>query len=401
MVKVLLSLWRNQFKMAGAGGALVSSTSSVDPDGLIISHNQTIGKYTTPVSAVASSEGIDGKGDPEPFDNSDNWTLTGATISAGVFNAVDYGANVTPRGIAPLGANLGNANFEIDFDFKYTTTNTSNDSHLIFGVSDHDDVRNTGGTGDAIFVLHNDSTNKIKIYSKTDSNTVIDSGVGDNALSDNTQYYGRLKRTNNNVDFIVYSDSARTIQVSITSHTITSSLNSLDRFVLAGGESTVGATKLSTVTIDNITGAEIGVIIPTANVIDDNTNTNLKTNLELNPNVYVSGGSDKLLSHIAIYPHSDTTCTGLKIQYATASAPTTWIDIRVFPYSILTEGAWNYVRFNVVYGQYIRIYCTDGSAKVLSISELKYLTHTDDDLNRTHGHVPIDATNSLLGVDGI
>jgi hypothetical protein len=131
---------------------------------------------------------------------------------------------------------------------------------------------------------------------------------------------------------------------------------------------------------------------------DDDDSTLWKSGSESNPNIYYDVGSAKLISHIAIKPNAETTSTELKLQSSTDAS--TWSDLRTITYSNLTEGSWNYLRFNVFYGQYFRVYGNDGTAKVLAITEIKYLTHSDSELTRQHGHIEISSSDTGLSLDG-
>lgn len=141
---------------------------------------------------------------------------------------------------------------------------------------------------------------------------------------------------------------------------------------------------------------------PTTDVVfDDDTGAKWQSNSETNPWIQVDcGGSDLNLTGMAVHPHANSDVTEIKIQYATSAAPTTWIDLRTITWSDLTEGSWNYIRWNMVSGRYLRIYGNDGSAKILSINEIKYLTKTDSEVTAEHTHINIDPTITGLDLSG-
>ena len=134
------------------------------------------------------------------------------------------------------------------------------------------------------------------------------------------------------------------------------------------------------------------------NIWDNNTATKWTSNSENNPNVYVDMGSALNLCAIAIYWDSTGTETEIKIQ-SSANA-TTWTDKRKITASNLTNGAWNYYRFNIAGGaRYIRVYGT-GTSKTLSIWEIKILKKTDAEILNDLGILEISASDTTLGGNG-
>lgn len=139
---------------------------------------------------------------------------------------------------------------------------------------------------------------------------------------------------------------------------------------------------------------------PASNAVDNSTSTKAETVSEVNPWVRVDISALAEPSAIAIYPHANTTATQIKIQ--TSPDGSTWTDSRLINVSALTMAAWNYIRLNRPIAQirYLRIYGNDGSARVLAISEVKALIPTESQWNRRHGHKKISATEASLGLSG-
>ncbi len=131
-----------------------------------------------------------------------------------------------------------------------------------------------------------------------------------------------------------------------------------------------------------------------SNVVDNNTGTKWTSNSENNPNTYVDMGSALNLCAIAIYYDSTGTETEVKIQ--SSADALTWTDKRKITTSNLTNGAWNYYRFNIAGGaRYVRVYGT-GTSKTLSIWEIKVLKKTDAEIFADLGILEIDATDTTL-----
>lgn len=131
---------------------------------------------------------------------------------------------------------------------------------------------------------------------------------------------------------------------------------------------------------------------------DDSTATKLITTSENNPYVTVSLAAPANLFAIAIY-HDGIGTTETEIEIQVGDDLTTFVNVRTITESDLTNADWNYIRFNGIVGQYIRIIGTSMST-ILSIFEVKVLTYTDSETALPHGHLDIDETDTGLGLDG-
>jgi hypothetical protein len=153
---------------------------------------------------------------------------------------------------------------------------------------------------------------------------------------------------------------------------------------------------------------------PTADMVfDDSTATKWQSDNETNPAIYVDcGGSNVNLVGIAIHPHANSTVTEIKIRASTDATFTDSENVRTITWSDITEGSWNYIRFNAVNARYLQIYGTDGGSAILSINEIKYLTKTDSELTQDyltktdseltqdHTHINIDPSATGLALSG-
>lgn len=138
--------------------------------------------------------------------------------------------------------------------------------------------------------------------------------------------------------------------------------------------------------------------IPSSNLVDDDTTTFWISTEETNPWCTIETGSSSLCDHVAIYPSSDNTETEVTIQYWNGSA---WVTVRTITMSNLTNGQWNYIRFNPITTQKFRIYGNSGLSKKLSISEIKVKNGiTESDVVMQHGHILISSTDTSIGLDG-
>ena len=139
---------------------------------------------------------------------------------------------------------------------------------------------------------------------------------------------------------------------------------------------------------------------PASNAIDDNLATYWESNSETNPAIYVDMNASTTTSNIAVYPNTATTETEIKIQ--SSSDAVAWTDKRTITYSNLTEAAWNYIRFNITSARYWRIYGNSGNTGVMAIDEIKVLDAVSDaDVRTLHGHIPISSSDTSLNNAGV
>ena len=130
--------------------------------------------------------------------------------------------------------------------------------------------------------------------------------------------------------------------------------------------------------------------------VDDNLTTYWESNAAANNWIYVDNVTEKSISQMTIYPKSTTTETQYKIQWSNDLA--TWTDVRLINVSALTNGSYNYIRFNGVSARYFRIYGNSGTSYVMSINNIRVNESTS--IDATHGHLEISATDSALALDG-
>ena len=121
--------------------------------------------------------------------------------------------------------------------------------------------------------------------------------------------------------------------------------------------------------------------------VDDNLTTYWESNAAANNWIYVDNVTEKSISQMTIYPKSTTTETQYKIQWSNDLA--TWTDVRLINVSALTNGSYNYIRFNGVSARYFRIYGNSGTSYVMSINNIRVNESTS--IDATHGHLEISA----------
>lgn len=144
--------------------------------------------------------------------------------------------------------------------------------------------------------------------------------------------------------------------------------------------------------------ADYAPIIPSGNLVNDNTSDYWISSAETNPYLTVETGSSSLCDHVALYPSSENTETEVTVDYWNGSA---WVTVRTITMSNLTNGQWNYIRFNPVETQKFRIYGNSGISKELAISEIKVKNGiTESNVVMQHGHIAISTTDTSIALDG-
>ena len=134
--------------------------------------------------------------------------------------------------------------------------------------------------------------------------------------------------------------------------------------------------------------------------IDDNTATKWISTSSSNPNIYVDMGSALNLCAAAFYFDSTNT-TNTEILIQSSADASTWTTKRTITKSNLTNGAYNFYRFNIAGGaRYIRFYGNSAGSTVLSIWEIKILKKTDAEIFNDLGMLTITPNDTTLAADG-
>ena len=134
--------------------------------------------------------------------------------------------------------------------------------------------------------------------------------------------------------------------------------------------------------------------------IDNNTATKWTSNSESNPFIYVDMGSASNLCAAAFYFDSTLT-TNTEILIQSSVDASTWTTKRTITKSNLTNGAYNFYRFNIAGGaRYIRFYGNSAGSTVLSMWEIKILKKTEGEIFNDLGMLTIASNNTALAADG-
>ena len=411
----------------GIAWEAASGGSGVDANEVIMKYSSTIGDYSTPNDATSSSAEASSPTYEFDFSSSSGWTLGDHwTISGNAANISSDSTLDGDRSYYDLGSSLSTT-FVIRFKVNFSTLARPNDSNyaLYLGVKSSSAKRGSASDIDGLFATI-DLRNSSGIQSEQLQGVICDDNSyngGDRAsggdgyydMSTSTDYYLELIKEGTggggsvgSYTFNIYSDSAYSIRLNQATNTTSTKDPTGLQYLWFGITDYSGAGRSPLQWIGAISDLKIyddtTTVENALGLIDGNTSTVWKSDSETNPNVYVDctgTSTDTNLSQMAIWANSDTTATEIKIQSSTnAQAASSWTDLRTIPVSDLTNGQYNYIRWNNVSGRFVRVYVTDGGSTVLAANQIKVLEPTDSATASQHGHLGISATDTTLNLDG-
>ena len=412
--------------LTSIGGALsweAHVAGDVLASNLVMANSTTIGDYTQPASATCSSAAsstLPTDWDTD-FSSSTGWTLGTGCVISGDLAITCRSDGVTESRMAyfdlanALGVgNLGNtwvirfkvsgtaltnnnAGQEWDFDFSLVNDFNYNDNtpwnNPIYGGNYRIGLHG-GGTGNRYSQAWTNSANQMQTSAAFVNPLTMTWYV--EMVNTGTAI---VSKTYTNADFSTgLLDTLTGTQTTPTD--LQGSLTYLAIRVYVQAITTASTVHIDDVQFWNNVTTVSSIPNPCSNAVDDNTATSWLSDTETNPNIYVDMSSATTTSNLALYPNAGTTETEIKIQSSTDALA--WTDQRTITWSNLTEGAWNYIRFNIVSARYWRIYGSSGNASDMQIDEIKVLDSVSDgDVRNLHGHIPISATDTSLNNAGV
>ena len=384
---------------------------------LVMANSTTIGDYTQPASATCSSAATAAP----TYDNSNfgAWSTTGTQVTeSSNIVSFDVTTRLTNHTVTcDLGSALSDTTWLLRCKLDFTTLTTAGASTIFLAIgmgsaSSSTALSNSGIGLDMIALQEYSGTGVpgeewgLVGYNNTGPLDNPASPIMDTDPVTATSYYLEIIRTSaTQMTIGLYSDAAfTTLIMPVETKTILAGVTGLQYLRVGNGD--VGSeTSPGNVIEGTIQNFQIwdNTTTPTsscANAIDDDVATFWESASEVNPNIYVDMSSSTTTSNLALYPNAATTETEIKIQSSPDAVA--WTDERTITYSNLTEGAWNYIRFNLLAARYWRIYGSSGNAGVLAIDEVKVLDAVSDaDVRNLHGHIPISATDTSLNNAGV
>ena len=384
---------------------------------LVMANSTTIGDYTQPASATCSSAATAAP----TFDNSNfgAWSATGSEVTeSSNIISFDITTRLTNQTITcDLGSALSDTTWLLRCKLDFTTLTTAGASTIFLaigmGSASSSTAMSNSGIGLDMIALQEYSGTGVPDeewglvgYNNTGTLDNPASPIMDTDPVTATSYYLEMIRTSaTQMTIGLYSDAAfTTLIMPVETKTILAGVTGLQYLRIGNGyvgsETSTGNVIEGTVQDFQIWDNTTTPTSSCANAIDDDVATFWESASEVNPNIYVDMSSSTTTSNLALYPNAATTETEIKIQSSPDAIA--WTDERTITYSNLTEGAWNYIRFNLLAARYWRIYGSSGDAGVLAIDEIKVLDSVSDaDVRNLHGHIPISATDTSLNNAGV
>ncbi|PBO85766.1 MAG: hypothetical protein COA77_02570 [Thaumarchaeota archaeon] len=379
----------------------------------ITSHSETIGNYSQPSNAVVTTPDTSAILDDDLTSSAnftisaDNWTYD--AINDEIDLAAGQGGVYRGARFDPVGANISTSKWLLRFKIRVDSiTSYSSGNHagaMFFGFTDKITSVMTD-LQDAVGIIFQTNPNTWRNLIK--DNEQINGGTTAFAHAPTIEtLYIEIENNAGALSMRMYSDVARTVLIEEETGSIglVTGLRylhfqgySYTPFVSASGGLNGAVDDVQFWNGINKTEMLAG---SGSEVFDDSTGTKWNSNVETNPAVYIDLGSSKNILGVAIHLHADNTETEFKIR---CSADTSFSDaenVRTITVSNLTAGAWKFIRFNLKYKRYLQIYGSSGSSLVMAISEIKYLTMTDNDLKNDEGILEISSSDTSIGLDGV
>jgi len=392
-----------------------TSGGGVDPNEVIMAATSTIGDFSTPSNAVASS--ASGGADWSWDGTSTGWTLTNdggtAAISSGQVSLTANSSYDCPRATIDLYSALGSAYVGNTFVLRFKVTfsgftNTASGQAVAWQIgiassTSNLDLENPYSSTDGILASRDghgagsDQNWYAKCWNSA-SNTA--SGALVSSPFTAVRYCELVRTAASSCELKVYTDAGySTLEQTLTISSFSSNPSNMRYLFLRIFYQNVSDT--NTVLAEDFklwNNTTTGGGQDASNAIDDDTSTYWESNSETNPNIYVDLGSEKNCGNMAVWWNSNSTETQIKLQSSTNASA--WSDLRTINVTDLTAGQYNYIRFNVAAARYFRIYGNNGAAKVMVINEIKNTEFSTGAVASEHGHLDISSSDTSLALDG-
>jgi len=376
----------------------------------------TIGDYSQPSAAVATSLGEPTPDLDDDFSGTDDWTDQGSGFAVNVgTDVIDWDAQidgaVNGTWIDIKGSNLSDSAWVVRF--KLTVDNltqgavaTTNELHI--AISDLDGTNGTNTAQDAIGFRYivGSATNRFSIYDD-DGTTLPQGTAGDEATfsltpAAQTYFIEIIRLTTTTYIVRVFDDSTYTTLNQARSGTVAAGTVNLRYLKVMCRENSSGGDSTLDGTIDDVKVWDGLVSIPHSDkAVDDDVLTRWQSLSENNPAIYVDTGSAQEVAGIAInLDRTVTTETQIEIRYSTDATFTASERIRTIDITDFTDDTYRFISLprQVDDRKFIQIFGKN-SSKVLSINEIKYRAVTDWDREHYHSFLDPDNPNSAEDSD--
>lgn len=408
------------------GGTATAIGASSFSASATVSYSETIGDYTTPVAAVATSTAAStaaalwGLLSDQTIENFTTYTTQGeadtrnpssdtAKVRVNITNDNIDMNSVTDGTNDSISQDIGlisDTAWELRFKYTYTSANMNPigyEQGQFVGMGSTNQTIADDGVQDFIGVLlwHDNIPRGIYgIFADNESCQTNRVNLTTPNITTSSSYWVKILRTSATIMRVfVYSDDTFSTQTHDTGDiTIDSTIVNLRYFKIMNESSRVVQSGDMIGTFDDIQLLTSDFSL--AQLWDDDTATKWKTTAEANPAVYVDCGSSKNLVGCAIWLDADSTETEITIRCSTDTSFTAAENVRTILATALTAGQWNYIRFNLVTARYMQFYGSSGSSLILGFDEVKYLTKTDTEVLADLGVISIGVNDTSLALDG-
>jgi hypothetical protein len=339
----------NEVKVNVAGTATAIGSTSFSSSATV-TYSETIGNYTTPDSATATSA----SGTTE-FKN-----MMGGTTSVGMTATTVRGfGNHLQTGHALIG--------------KVVTTLT---------VSLKDAM-----TGTATFGVWDEATDTLQFTFGTLDCTTLTASFADYTETNATGY------TLVDGDIIGVFISGSGTETNLERYNVEHD-SLLSGFYPSDGQawSNAGDTQQLNMIVS---GAATG-----SKAVDGSTSTTWISDAETNPAIYVDMGASVNTVGMALYASSSNAETEFQIRVSTDASFAAGEAVRTITVSNLTNGQYNYIRWNVAVGRYVQVYGNGGASNIMAITEIAVYKRTDAEILADLGILTISPTDTSLALDG-
>lgn len=409
-----LALGSDGENLTSLGGA-VSWEAHVAGDvlagNLVMSNSTTIGDYTQPASATASSSGpIPSPDETNDFSSANMLEQDSASIgiSGGVLNIITKRDGTNDAATWALPTTLSDSTWEIRCTAVISTLTQADATTIRLYIGPNSTTSATGASGNHDFIglqaKVNSTTDQWGIQDNDGSTMDVEpEATFAHPISTETLYIKMQRTSTTAYNVGLYSDATYTTLLEQETGVCPATITNLAYWGVWNIDVAGTTSNVFNLTIDNLQvwdSGTAGASNPASNAVDDNLVTYWQSEDEVNPWIYADMGSSTTTSNLALYPRSTTTETEIKIQSSTDAIA--WTDERTITWSNLTEGAWNYIRFNLVSAQYWRIYGNSGNSRIMVINEIKVLDAVSDaNVRNLHGHIPISSSDTSLNNAGV
>ena len=335
----------------------------------------TIGDYTTPASATASSETGTTATITDNF-SSDNFTDVGSGIevSGGVLGG-SFNRSATNNGSYRAITALSDTTWLCRFKMIINSVSTETNGVFI-GLSDTIGTSGSSAARDGLGLFIRYDGGLFSTICAPNGVTWATTFTNMTTAPSVTTIYVTMKRLSSTSFTVAYSSTAAYSEdIESKNITVSSSIIGLDNFIIQNMNDGLSSTDDFDVDIDDLKiydGITTATSFLAVNAVDTFTDTNWKSTSEANPSIYVDLTSNREIVGIALnIDNTATTITSVKIRASTDITFTDAENIAYISISDFTDDTWRFLATNFLADnrRYVQFYANETG--VFSINEIK------------------------------